>query len=394
MDVGNRDENMSAHARAAGGNPQLVALMRAAIDEAGGAISFADYMDLALFAPDCGYYSAGTGQFGAGGDFVTAPESSPLFARCVAGQVGEVLSVLGGGDVCEVGAGSGALAADLLECLAEAGSLPRRYLIIERSPALREQQHAHLASRLPDVAQRVGWRSDLPGDFRGVVLANELLDAIPAHRFRMHAGRFHECRVGWKDGGFRWLEADCSGTALAKHIEAILHTLDHALPDGYVSECAPARQRLIGSLGACLAQGVVLLFDYGYARAEYYHPQRSSGTLRCFHRHRAHDDALILTGFQDISVHVDFTALGEAALAAGLEVAGYTTQAEFLLASGLLEACRGVDPGSRHHLELTAQIKRLTLPGQMGEAVKVLALVREYEAALTGFSGRDLRGRL
>lgn len=138
----------------------------------------------------------------------------------------------------------------------------------------------------------------------------------------------------------------------------------------------------------------MLLFDYGYARAEYYHPQRSSGTLRCFQRHRAHDDALILTGLQDISVHVDFTALAEAALAAGLEVAGYTTQAEFLLASGLLEACRGVDPVSRRHLELTAQIKRLTLPGEMGEAIKVLALARGYEGALTGFSGRDLRGRL
>ena len=376
------------------GNPRLTALLRAAMDEAGGSISFADYMDLALFAPNLGYYHAGIGQFGGSGDFVTAPELSPLFARCVAELAGEVLSVLGGGDICEVGAGSGALAADLLECLAQAGRLPRRYLIIERSPALRERQHAHLASRLPDVAARVGWYGDLPSDFRGLVLANEVLDAMPAHRFRVHAGGFHECRVGWQDGRFQWVEAACSGSALAEHVGTILHSLNHALPEGYVSECAPARQRFVGGLGACLKQGVVLLFDYGYARAEYYHPQRSSGTLRCFHRHRAHDDPLILSGLQDISVHVDFTCVAEAAAAAGLEVAGYTTQAEFLHATGFLEACRGVDPASRRHAELTAQIKRLTWPGQMGEAVKVLALVREYEGALTGFSGRDLRGRL
>jgi len=138
----------------------------------------------------------------------------------------------------------------------------------------------------------------------------------------------------------------------------------------------------------------VLLFDYGYGRAEYYHPQRSTGTLRCFHRHQAHDDPFILPGLQDISVHVDFTAIAESAAAAGLDVAGYTTQAEFLLATGLLDACRGVDPASRRHAELTAQIKRLTLPGQMGEAVKALALVRDYEDALMGFCARDLRGRL
>jgi SAM-dependent MidA family methyltransferase len=150
----------------------------------------------------------------------------------------------------------------------------------------------------------------------------------------------------------------------------------------------------VGSIGARLKRGVVLLFDYGYARAEYYHPQRSKGTLRCFYRHRAHDDPLILTGLQDISVHVDFTGIAEAAFAAGLEVAGYTTQAEFLLATGLLDACRGVDATSRRHAELTAQIRRLTLPGEMGEAVKVLALGRDYEGALTGFSTRDLRYRL
>lgn len=390
----NGDDIMSAHAQVTGGNPRLVALIRAAIEQAGGAISFAEYMELALFAPELGYYHAGADQFGSSGDFITAPESSPLFGRCVALQVGEVLSRLGGGDVCEVGAGSGALAADLLESLAEAGCLPRSYFVIERSPALRERQRTRLGSRLGDLAGRVSWQDELPRDFCGVVLANEVLDAMPAHRFRVHGAQLGECRVAWADGGFRWVEVDCSGSTLGKLIQSILCTLDHPLAEGYLSECAPARQRFIGSLGVSLNRGVALLFDYGYGRAEYYHPQRSSGTLRCFHRHQAHDDPLILTGLQDISVHVDFTAIAEAALGAGLHVAAYTTQAEFLLATGLLETCRGVDPASRQHAELTAQIKRLTLPGQMGEAVKVLALARNYDGSLVGFSGRDLRGRL
>jgi SAM-dependent MidA family methyltransferase len=391
---------MSAGPSAAEGDPDLVALVRSAIDAAGGAISFADYMDLALFAPELGYYSAGTARFGADGDFVTAPESSSLFARCVARQTGEVLAGLGGGDVCEVGAGSGALAADLLEGLAEADSLPERYRIVERSPALRERQRSLLGSRDGALFERVEWCDEIPARIRGVVIGNEVLDAMPAHRFRMRAGTLNECRVASHDGGFRWVEADCAGSALARHAQSVLGTLDHALPDGYTSELAPARQAFIAHLGASLEQGVALLFDYGYPRDEYYHPQRSSGTLRCFHRHRAHEDPLILTGLQDISVHVDFTAIAEAAQAArsetagGLDVAGFTTQAEFLLATGLLEACRDVDPTSRRHAELTAQIKRLTLPGQMGEAVKVMALARGFDEALKGFSGRDLRGRL
>jgi len=385
---------MSRDPPAAEGDPDLVALVRAAIDAAGGSISFADYMDLALFAPELGYYSAGTVRFGADGDFVTAPESSALFARCVARQTGEALAALGGGDVYEVGAGSGALAVDLLDGLAEAGQLPGCYRIVERSPGLREHQRSRLESGDGALFERVEWCDELPGGIRGVVIGNEVLDAMPAHRFRVQAGTLNECRVASHGEGFHWVEADCAGSVLAQHAESVLGTLGHALPDGYTSELAPARQDFISRLGECLEQGVALLFDYGYARDEYYHPQRSSGTLRCFHRHRAHEDPLILLGLQDISVHVDFTAIAEAALAGGLDVAGFTTQAEFLLATGLLDACRDVDPASRRHAELTARIKRLTLPSQMGEAVKVMALARDFDGALTGFSGRDLRGRL
>jgi SAM-dependent MidA family methyltransferase len=377
-----------------GDNSELVVHLRQAIDAAGGAISFSEYMELALYAPGLGYYSARADQFGGGGDFVTAPESSPLFAHSLARQTSEILSAVGGGDICEVGAGRGALATDLLEALARVDCLPRRYWIIERSPALRESQQARLASRLPDLMARIRWCDDFPQSFRGVLLANEVLDAIPADRFRVGAAGVRECRVGWRDDRFCWVEADCSGSPLEGHIASILESLEQRLPEGYESECAPARQAWVSRLGERLERGVAMLFDYGYGRAEYYHPQRSSGTLRCFHRHRAHDDPLLLTGLQDISVHVDFTALAEAAAAAGLTIPGYTTQAEFLLATGLLDACRDIDPGTRRHVELTAQIKRLTLPGEMGEAVKVLALARDYSGPLTGFSGRDLRGRL
>ena len=375
-------------------NAELVTRLRETIDAAGGAISFAEYMDLALFAPGLGYYSGGADQFGGSGDFVTAPEISPLFARCLARQIVEIVDGLGGGAVCEVGAGSGALACELLDQLANAGYVPPRYTIVERSVALERRQRESLASRLAKGSSNVCWNQDIPQNFRGVLIANEVLDAMPAHRFRMHSDGPRELGVGWCDGRFQWIEAQATGSAFERHVQSLLHTLDHAPAQGYESECAPARQAWIAHLGACLEAGVALVIDYGYARAEYYHPQRGNGTLRCFHRHRAHDDPLVLTGLQDISVHVDFTALAEAALDAGLTLAGYTTQAEFLLATGLLQACTGVDPATRRYAELTAQIKRLTLPGEMGEAIKVLALARGYEGSLVGFSGRDLRARL
>lgn len=385
---------MNEDTQSVAGDPRLVALIHAAIDAAGGTISFAEFMDMALFAPGLGYYDADAARFGVDGDFVTAPESSPQFSRCVARQVGEVLAALGDGDVCEVGAGSGILAADLLESLTAIDSPPRRYFIVERSPALRRRQRDLFEARGARVAARVEWRDTLPSGMRGVILGNEVLDALPAHRFRLRDGGLRECRVARQGDGFRWVESDGVASPLAAHAERVLASLGRTLPDGYVSELAPAREELIGRVATCLEVGVALFFDYGYGRDEYYHPQRSSGTLRCFHRHRAHDDPLILVGCQDISVHVDFTTIAEAATEAGLVVAGFTTQAEFLLATGLLDACRDVDPQSRGYAELTAQIKQLTLPSQMGEAIKVMALTRNFEEDLTGFTGRDLRGRL
>ena len=375
-------------------NERLVAQLRDAIDAAGGSIGFAEYMNAALYAPGLGYYSARSDQFGEAGDFVTAPESTPAFALPVARQIEEILDSLGGGNLCELGAGSGALAAALLEALAGIGALPDRYLVVEPSTALREHQQARLASLPARLGERIEWRQDVPRGFTGVVLANEVLDAIAASRFRVDTGGIRECRVGWSGDGFRWVEADLERGPVAEHLRAILASLDEPLPAGYVSECAPERQAWVRRIAGRLERGVALVFDYGYGRAEYYHPQRRAGTLRCFHRHRAHDDPLILTGLQDISVHVDFTAIAEAAAESGLSIAGYTTQAEFLVAAGLLEACRDLEPGSRRHAELTAQIKRLTLPGEMGEAVKVLALARGYAGALLGFSGRDLLSRL
>ncbi|MDX1433235.1 MAG: SAM-dependent methyltransferase [Gammaproteobacteria bacterium] len=365
-----------------------------AIDAAGGAIDFAAYMELALYAPGLGYYSAGARKLGAGGDFVTAPEMSPLFATTLARELAPVLETLGGGAICEAGAGSGVLAAGVLAGLDALGQAPSRYLILERSAELRARQRDTIAARVPALAPRVEWLDDFPAaGFRGVVLANELLDALPARRFRVGGREPVELCVGRDGDRFRWTERAVGGDD-RRALDELLGTLAHALPPGYELEWAPARAAWTAEWGRRLGAGLVLIVDYGYGRAEYYHPQRVRGTLACHYRHRRHDDPFALVGLQDISVHVEFTALAEAALEAGLDVAGFTSQGEFLLAAGLLDVAGSPAGDARAQAELTAQIKHLTLPGEMGEAVKVLALTRELDAPLAGFSGTDRRARL
>jgi SAM-dependent MidA family methyltransferase len=379
---------------------RVIAGIRDAIRSSEGAIDFARFMELALYQPGLGYYSAGISRFDRGGDFVTAPQISSLFAGCLVRQIHEALDTLGEAELCEAGAGSGALAAGLLAGLEASGRLPARYAILERSAALRARQRERLENQVPHLVSRVTWLDDFPATgFRGVVLANELLDAIPAHRFRIRGQGLQELCVTWQGDRFTWLERDASGDPVAERVAEIRGSLPHGLPEGYVLEYAPAREAWLATLAERLERGVVLLLDYGYGRAEYYHPQRTDGTLRCHFRHRAHDDPLILPGLQDISVHVEFTAMVEAAVAAGLELGGYTTQAEFLLATGLLESCADLAPGRARLGELTAEIKRLTLPGEMGEAIKVLALARDYPRMsnghmLSGFAARDQSARL
>ena len=375
---------------------QLCDLIRAEIAAAGGALSFARYMELALYAPGLGYYSAGSQKFGVQGDFITAPEISPLFARCLARQCRQVLNALGGGAILEFGAGSGVLAVELLLELERLDSLPSTYFILELSAELRARQQCLLSQRAAHLLDRIRWLESLPaGGLRGVVLANEVLDAMPVQLFVRSAGALKERCVACEDQGFIWRDVP-AGAPLTQAVAALQAALPASLPGGYCSEINPALPGWITSLAAMLEQGVALLIDYGYPRREYYLPERSAGTLMCHYRHRVHADPLILTGLQDITAHVDFTALAAAGSAAGLTIAGYTTQAHFLLGSGLPELVAASDPQDlAAHLAITDQIKRLTLPGEMGERFKVLALARGLEdLPLSGFALRDLRGRL
>lgn len=383
------DEVARAH------SARVVEHIRREIVGAGGAISLARFMDLALYAPGLGYYSAGARKLGAEGDFVTAPEISPLFGRCLARQVSEVFGRLGGGSILELGAGSGALAAEVMESLARDGALPERYLILEVSADLRERQQALLAEEVPQWLSRFSWLDRLPErPLGGVILANEVLDAMPVHRFRICTSEVQECTIGWHNDRFRWGLA-AAGRRLAAAVARLQAVLPERLPDGYTSEINLALPAWVASLGSCLEAGVILFIDYGFPRHEYYHPDRSEGTLMCHYRHRAHGDPLVLVGLQDITAHVDFTALAEAAENAGLKVAGYTTQAHFLVASGLLELAAQVpDGGTRAQLALANQVKTLTLPSEMGELFKVLALGRGVAEPLVGFGLRDLRPRL
>lgn len=362
----------------------------------GGAIPFSRYMELALHAPGLGYYSAGLTKFGPAGDFVTAPEISPLFSRCLAAQVGQALAGLGGGDVLELGAGTGLMAAEMLAHMRACAILPERYLILETSAELRSRQRETLRTRAGHLADRVCWLEGLPAPgHRGVVIANEVVDALPACRFRVDdGGRIREFNVAWEDGAFAWRLSPDLQPGLADALQVVVNSVERPLPPGYVSELRLSAGPWIEALSRRIERGLILIVDYGYPRAEFYHSQRSGGTLVCHYRHRVHGDPLILTGLQDISVHVDFTGLAESAAAAGLEITGFTTQAEFLLAAGITELAADARPGSRDQLELTRQIKHLTLPGEMGELVKVLALGKGFARPLTGFARRDFRNRL
>ncbi len=383
------DAAASAHSE------RLVAHLQQELMAEGGRISFARFMELALYAPGLGYYSAGSRKFGAEGDFITAPEISPLFSRCLARQVQEVLERVGGKEILEAGAGSGTMAADLLAELERLQSLPERYLILEVSADLRERQRATLERKVPQLLERVVWLERLPQKpVSGVVLANELLDALPVHCFQIGKSGVQERYVAWGKEGFHWVVGKPSSARLAERLEAIAR----GLPAGYCSEIGLAVRDWVNSIAQVLEHGIILLIDYGFPRHEYYHPQRRSGTLMCHYRHRAHTDPLILPGLQDITAHVEFTAVAEAAVEAGLELSGYTTQAHFLLASGLeqvaLEMQRAIEEPFAQ-LELSRQIKMLTLPEEMGEMFKVMGLGKGLEGQpLTGFRLRDLRGKL
>ena len=369
---------------------QLVERIRAEIHAAGGLLPFDRFMDLALYAPGLGYYMAGAVKLGAEGDFVTAPEISPLFGRCLAVQCAEVLQQTGGGDLLELGAGTGALAVQVLETLEQLGVLPQRYRILELSPDLQSRQRALILERIPHLAPRCDWLTKLPTGLRGLVLANEVLDAMPIHRFRSgEHGSVGELFVAERGGALTEVVAPVRSPGLAEAVAA-LHAEGLARTAGYRSEINLRLGPWLDALGASLDAGLVLLIDYGYTRRTYYQPDRTMGTLMCHLRHQSRDDPYREIGLQDITAHVDFTAVAEAGAAARLDLAGFTTQAHFLVGCGI-DRFLADSPDT---VGLALGAKQLLLPSAMGERFKVLGLSRRLEGTQCGFSVRDLRDRL
>ncbi len=365
---------------------QLTQVIRNEIENSGGNISFDRFMELALYAPGLGYYVAGQRKFGATGDFITSPEISPIFARCLARQAQQVLKQLPTGELLEFGAGSGLLAADILAELEKLGGLPERYLILDISPDLRLRQQETLQQRVPHLLTKVEWINQLPENFCGFIIANEVLDAMPVQRFRIGEEWIEEEVVTIDDQGVfttQYKPADTPG--LIQRIDEINRI--NPLPVGYLSEINQRAISWIRTLANSLQKGAILLIDYGYPQQEFYLPERSTGTLMCHYRHRAHDNPFKLIGLQDITAYVDFSAVADTAHEAGLRVDGFTTQAHFLMGCGLDQIIAQSDPDDLiNHLELMQGVKKLTLPSEMGERFKVLGLSRKLQEEPIGFS--------
>jgi SAM-dependent MidA family methyltransferase len=373
--------------------------VEAEINAAGGWLSFERFMDLALYAPGLGYYSGGAEKLGAEGDFITAPEVSPLFGACAAVQCAEIARNLGAWSVLEIGAGSGRLAADLLGRLESLGQLPEHYLILEVSADLRQRQREHLGKRLPQVLNRVQWLNRLPEDpFDGVVLANEVLDALPVARFRWHLGAVEELGVEIHSGApgrreFTWGARPAHAAMLKVCRE--LSIVGGPWDDGYVSEYCPRLGVWAGAVTRALRRGAVLWFDYGLPRAQYYLPERHDGTLACHFRHRLSHDPFANLGLQDISAWVDFTRVAEASREAGFELAGFTTQAHFLAGLSIDNEMQLAAAGDENHFaRLANQARRLMMPGEMGERFKAMAWLKGLDMPLSGFGLLDLRHSL
>lgn len=394
---------------------RLVARIREEIDRSGGWISFGRYMELALYEPGLGYYSAGAAKFGVAGDFVTAPELSPLFSRCLANQCADVLKALKGGDILELGAGSGVMAADLLNELEALDALPARYLILEVSAELKQRQRATLETRAARHLRRVEWLDALPTSSRrpsksrrkaaslpaiaailpikGVILANEVMDAIPVDRFRIRSAEVHALGVTWQSGKLDWSEVRVRGE-LNRRVRAIEKELGVSFPEGYTSEINLRIPAWVHGLGDALKKGAILLMDYGLPRRQYYGPERHDGTLLCHFRHQFNNDPFRCVGLQDIGAWVDFTTVAESAVDAGLKLAGFTTQAHFLMGSGIERYLTEQAGELKERINLARQAMLLTLPGEMGERFKVIGLTRRLGVELKGFLVRDLAASL
>ena len=366
---------------------QLCDLVQIKIKQSGGWLPFSDFMHMALYTPETGYYTGGLKKIAdtqsGGGDFVTAPEISPLFAQALAAQMAEMLE-LTGGNILELGAGTGKMAAGILQALAKQGCLPTHYYILEVSNHLRKVQSETIDAILPkSINERVVWLDVLPLEHTGVIVGNELLDALPVHLLTKKAGQMFERGVRF-NGQFAWFDQPLQDQRLLDLINA------NAWPDGYLSEVCPAAVGLMRSLVDSLKHGFILMIDYGFGAKEYYHPQRNQGTLMCHYQHYAHSNPLTYIGLQDITAHVNFTAIAEAATQKGLVLEGYTNQAQFLMNCGLLDLLnqQAVDQSAKYP-QLAAGVQKLLSPAEMGDLFKVIAFSRGIKETLSGFANGD-----
>ena len=371
---------------------RVVSYVRAAIASAGGFLPFDRYMQLVLYAPGLGYYAAGATKLGAAGDFTTAPEMTPLFGRALATQVDAVLAATTAREIVELGGGTGKLAADILAALAARDALPSAYAILEPSPDLRARQRATIVQGASAFIDRVRWLDVPPDSIDGAVIANEVLDAIPVSIVARRDGAWFERGVAWDESSQRF--------AWAERPLVDLHLRDLAqqrfAPDGdYASELNPAAEALVEDIGRRLVGGAALFIDYGFPASEYYHPQRSEGTLMGHYRHRVHADPFLWPGLSDLTAHVDFSAIAGAGERVGLAVAGFTSQAAFLIGCGILDRLSTLgDPSSVEYLRAAAAVQKLLSPAEMGELFKVLALARSDGIAWPGFAIADRTHRL
>jgi len=366
---------------------KLTALIRDEITAHAGWIPFVRYMELALYAPGLGYYTAGARKLGREGDFTTAPEMTPLYGQTLAQQAAGVLES-GLDQILEIGAGSGALAAALLTELERLGRLPRAYYILEVSPDLRERERDLLALQVPHLLERVIWLNRLPTLYQGLIIANEVLDAMPAHLLRTGASGVEEAGVSLQDQAFAWAWRPADA-----HLRSAADALQ--LPQEYRTEIQLQACAFVSTLAQTLARGVILLIDYGFPAHEYYHPQRSEGTLMCHYRHRAHADPFFLPGLQDITSHIDFSAVARAGEVAGLDLLGYAGQAQFLINCGITDIMLRTPPGNAAaYLPQAAAAQQLLSPAEMGELFKVIAFGKDYAAPLLGFASGDRRASL
>ncbi|SRR5579883_325372 len=365
-------------------NPLIHAIQQKIIEQEG-SISFDQFMACALYHPEFGYYNSSHFDIGQKGDFITAPEISPLFAQCFARQGLQLFEMLPNCQILELGAGTGRFAKNLLEEFSRLGQQPPAYFIYEPNLGARKKQQALLS------ATAVQWLDHLPPHFTGIVIANEVLDALPVHCFYIDTDDVKERGVSWENDHFAWKLIPPTSDTLKKEIIKLrdLYELDA----GYASEINLNLSSFIQSVATSLQTGVIFFIDYGYGQREYYHPERSQGTLTCFHQHRHHADPFVAIGLQDMTAHVDFTRVAESAVEAGCDVLGYTTQAAFLLACGLLELAAEAEKGlsATEEFQLHQAIKLLTLPTEMGERIKVMALGKKVDLPLLGFNLQDRR---